>query len=56
MGLFDRVNRPIRPDMVDVMLVQCWIFGMELCSGASLAALCELLEEWPQTYRPSARA
>lgn len=38
-------------------MIQCWIFGLELCAGASLEALCELLdEEWPEAYRPRALA
>lgn len=37
---------------VDVMMIQCWLFGLELCAGASFDAFLELLEEWPPTYRP----
>jgi len=41
----------------DVVMVQCWLFGLELCAGASLEALVELLDaEWPVTYRPRASA
>ena len=43
--------------MVDVVMVQCWLFGLEMCAGASLTALCELLDaEWPESYRPRATA
>jgi hypothetical protein len=42
---------------VDVVMVQCWLFGLELCAGASFDAFLELLdEEWPDTYRPRACA
>jgi hypothetical protein len=42
---------------VDVVMVQCWLFGLELCCGASFDAFLELLhEEWPDTYRPRACA
>lgn len=42
---------------VDVVMVQCWLFGLELCAGASFDAFLELLdEEWPDTYRPRALA
>jgi hypothetical protein len=42
---------------VDVVMVQCWLFGLELCAGASFDAFLELLdEEWPITYRPRAVA
>lgn len=38
-------------------MVQCWLFGLELCAGASFDAFLELLdEEWPSTYRPRAQA
>jgi len=43
--------------MIDVVMVQCWLFGLELCAGASLERLCELLDaEWPESYRPRATA
>ena len=42
--------------LVDVLMVQCWLFGLELCAGASFDAFLELLEEWPVTYRPPACA
>jgi hypothetical protein len=46
-----------RPAEVDIVMVQCWLFGLEMCAGASIDALCELLDaEWPATYRPSAKA
>ena len=42
---------------IDVVMVQCWLFGLELCAGASFAAFLELLEEeWPSSYRPRAKA
>jgi hypothetical protein len=42
---------------VDVVMVQCWLFGLELCAGASFEAFLELIdEEWPDTYRPRAKA
>lgn len=42
---------------VDVVMVQCWLFGLELCAGASFEAFLELLdEEWPDAYRPRATA
>jgi len=45
------------PLMIDVVMVQCWLFGLELCAGASLERLCELLDaEWPESYRPRATA
>lgn len=44
------------PGAVDVVMVQCWLFGLELSCGASFDAFLELLEEWPTTYRPRARA
>lgn len=45
------------PSMADVVMVQCWLFGLEMCAGASLEALCELLDaEWPESYRPRALA
>lgn len=38
-------------------MVQCWLFGLELCAGASFDDFLALLdEEWPDTYRPRARA
>ena len=37
---------------VDVVMVQCWLFGLELCAGASFDAFLALLEAWPVTYRP----
>jgi len=41
----------------DRVLVQCWLFGLELCAGASLDALRRLLDaEWPESYRPQATA
>jgi hypothetical protein len=43
--------------VIDVVMVQCWLFSLEMCAGASLVALCALLDaEWPVTYRPHARA
>lgn len=42
--------------LVDVLMVQCWLFGLELCAGASFDAFLELLEEWPDSYRPRASA
>ncbi|MGE0399418.1 MAG: hypothetical protein AB7T06_22080 [Kofleriaceae bacterium] len=42
---------------VDVVMVQCWLFGLELCAGASFEAFLELIdEEWPETYRARAKA
>lgn len=42
-----------RLETIDVMMVQCWLFGLELCAGASFDAFLELLDEWPIQYRPT---
>jgi hypothetical protein len=43
--------------MPDVVMIQLWLFGLELSAGGSLAALCALLDaEWPAGYRPHATA
>ena len=48
------IDTRVRTDRV---LVQCWLFGLELCAGASVDALCRLLDaEWPEGYRPQAMA
>ena len=41
---------------VDVVMIQCWLFGLELCAGADFGRFLELLEDWPATYRPRAAA
>ena len=41
---------------VDVVMVQCWLFGLEMCAGASFEGLLAVLEDWPVTYRPRATA
>ena len=41
---------------VDVVMIQCWLFGLELCAGADFGRFLELLEDWPVTYRPRAAA
>lgn len=51
--------RSVRPisHSIDVVMVQCWLFGLELCAGASFDAFMALLdEEWPTHYRPRAQA
>jgi hypothetical protein len=43
--------------MVDVVMVQCWLFGLELCAGGSVQELCKVLDAmWPASYRPHATA
>lgn len=43
--------------MIDVVMVQCWLFGLELCTGGSVQELCKVLDAmWPASYRPHATA
>jgi hypothetical protein len=40
----------------DAVMVQCWIFGLEMGAGASFAGLLKVLEDFPASYRPRAQA
>ena len=42
--------------MVDVVMVQCWLFALELGGGASYQRFLVLIGDFPRTYRPRARA
>ena len=42
--------------MVDVVMVQCWLFALELRAGASYPRFLLLIDDFPRTYRPRARA
>jgi hypothetical protein len=43
--------------VIDVVMVQCWLFSLEMCNGGSLAVLVKLLDaRWPVHYRPRATA
>jgi hypothetical protein len=43
--------------VIDVVMVQCWLFSLEMVNGGSLAVLVKLLDaRWPAHYRPHATA
>jgi hypothetical protein len=43
--------------VIDVVMVQCWLFSLEMVNGGSLAVLLRLLDaRWPAHYRPRATA
>lgn len=47
---------PIHDVMVDLVMVQCWLFAMELGGGASYARFLHLIDDFPPTYRGRAQA
>jgi hypothetical protein len=49
-------RRPIQLVMLDVVMVQCWLFALELRGGASYSRFLLLIEDFPPGYRPRARA
>jgi len=55
-GLHWSNDRPIQLVMVDVVMVQCWLFALELGGGASYDRFLLLIDDFPPTYRARARA
>jgi len=43
--------------VIDVVMVQCWLFSLEMATGGSIEVLKKLLDaRWPLHYRPHATA
>jgi len=43
--------------VIDVVMVQCWLFSLEMATGGSIEVLVKLLDaRWPAHYRPRASA